>query len=289
MAQTAHLGITLVEQAQAQKEVTVNEAFGRIDAWLNNGAIASAINTPPTTPAAGDVYVIGASPTGAWVGHNKEIAYFDQVWRFITPRAGSTVWMLNLNQFQVFSGTDWGAATPSLTGTYSRMLEVTAADMRPMLTGGCAPLAQLSLGAGKPDILTLDFDATTQEYAVFSVSMPQAWDAGAVTAQVLWSHATASGSYGVVWSLQSLARGDNELLGGTYGTATTQADTGGVADRLYVSPVTAAIAPNGTASAGNLLLFRLSRATAHASDTLTTDARLHSVRLFYGVTGLQQG
>ena len=35
MANTPHLGITLLEQSQAQKEVTVNEAFYRIDALVS--------------------------------------------------------------------------------------------------------------------------------------------------------------------------------------------------------------------------------------------------------------
>jgi hypothetical protein len=50
MAITAHLGITLIEQAQAQKEVTANEAFARMDAVLNRGANQAGVNTPPVSP-----------------------------------------------------------------------------------------------------------------------------------------------------------------------------------------------------------------------------------------------
>ena len=34
MATTTHLGMTLVEASQAQKEVTVNNAFKRLDALV---------------------------------------------------------------------------------------------------------------------------------------------------------------------------------------------------------------------------------------------------------------
>jgi Protein of unknown function (DUF2793) len=286
MAITAHMGLTLVEQAQAQKEVTVNEALQRIDAVLNNGALQVGLNTPPVTPLNGDVYIVGTSATGAWTGQNKAIAYYDQIWRFISPKAGSTLWVQNLASFYVYNGTDWVVATPAVSGNYQSMIEVQASDMRPLLTGGCATLAQVAMGASKPDILTLDFDANVQEYSVFSVSMPYAWNLGNVTAQVLWSHGAAAASFGVVWSLQSLARADGDFLNISYGASTSQTDTGGTADRLYISPITTAIVPSGTATAGNAILFRISRFATSASDTLAVDARLHSVRIFYSVTGL---
>ncbi len=107
MATTPHLGITLVEQAQAQKEVTVNMALARIDAVLNNGAKSKAVATPPGSPAAGDVYIVAASPTGAWAGQAGNIAYFDTVWRFITPREGITLWVNDEDLSYSFDGAAW--------------------------------------------------------------------------------------------------------------------------------------------------------------------------------------
>jgi Protein of unknown function (DUF2793) len=287
MATTAHLGITLVEQAQAQKEVTVNEALIRLDALLNNGAITADATTPPVSPASGDVYLVGTGATGAWAGHATHITYFDQIWRFITPKAGSTLWIQDAAQFLVFDGSIWNAATPSLDGEYQRMRDIPASQLLPALSAGCAPLALTALGAGKPDIATLDFDASTVESATFSLSMPPVWNAGTLTAQLLWSHGTAAGSYGVVWSLSALACGDTGALATSYGTAVTQADTGGTADTLYITPITAAITPSGTAAAGGTVWFRLSRLTTDSADTLGVDARLHGVRVFYTVNGLE--
>jgi hypothetical protein len=107
MATTPHLGITLVEQAQAQKEVTVNQALARIDAVLNSGAKSRAVATPPGSPAAGDVYIIAASPTGDWSGQAGKITYFDGIWRFITPIEGMTLWVNDENLLYSYDGTNW--------------------------------------------------------------------------------------------------------------------------------------------------------------------------------------
>ncbi len=111
MTTTAHMGITLIEQAQAQKEVTANEAFARIDALLNRGAAQAGLNTPPSTPFNGDVYILGNSPTGDWAGRAKQIAYFDQIWRFIVPQAGSLLWVQNIACLYVYDGSAWRATT----------------------------------------------------------------------------------------------------------------------------------------------------------------------------------
>src|SRR5687768_17806382 len=88
MTVTTNLGITLVEQSQAQKEVTVNEAFTRIDSILNTGAISKSVNTPPGSPSTGDLYIVGTAPTGDWAEKAKQLAYYDQSWRFIVPKEG---------------------------------------------------------------------------------------------------------------------------------------------------------------------------------------------------------
>jgi len=107
MATTTHLGITLVEQSQAQKEITVNQAFTRIDALMNTGARSRTTNTPPVSPSAGDLYIVGTSPTGAWAGQSQKIAYYDQLWKFIAPNEGISWWVNDEDKQYVFDGTNW--------------------------------------------------------------------------------------------------------------------------------------------------------------------------------------
>ena len=112
MTTTSHIGMTLVEQSQAQKEVTVNEALTRIDALLNNGAKSRSTSTPPGSPATGDLYIIGGSPTGAWTGYSGKLAYFDQVWRFIIPNEGMMLWVADEDSVYIFNGSNWYLQDP---------------------------------------------------------------------------------------------------------------------------------------------------------------------------------
>lgn len=50
------------------------------------------VNTPPSTPAAGDTYVIGSAPTGAWAGNAGKLAEYTTVgWSILTPPNGHGV------------------------------------------------------------------------------------------------------------------------------------------------------------------------------------------------------
>jgi hypothetical protein len=107
MTTTSHLGLTLIEQSQAQKEVTVNQALTRADAVLNTGAKSRGLNTPPGSPASGDVYIVGLSPTGDWTGKADALAYYDQLWKFITPNEGMTLWVNDEDTPYTYCGFAW--------------------------------------------------------------------------------------------------------------------------------------------------------------------------------------
>lgn len=101
------MGLTLLESAQAQKEVTINEALARIDAVLNVGVIDRHLATPPGSPNEGDVYIVASGAMGAWSGKDAQVAYFDQVWRFIEPNEGLTLWVADEDAHFVFNGSAW--------------------------------------------------------------------------------------------------------------------------------------------------------------------------------------
>jgi hypothetical protein len=153
MANTPHLNITLLEQAQAQKEVTVNEALFRIDAVLNSGANDKDLATPPANPVAGDVYIIPASATGSWAGKTGQVAYFDQIWRFILPQPGLMLWVTDEAKHYIYNGGVWNIVNTSGGG------------MNPA-TYDPANIAQQLVGVGATQTLTnktlTNCDATTQ-------------------------------------------------------------------------------------------------------------------------------
>lgn len=107
MAETPNVKITLIEQSQAQKEVTINEGFTLIDSILNNGAKDKDLATPPVSPLEGDAYIVATSPTGDWAGKAGQIAFFSQVWRFIVPKEGISLWVNDEDKIYSYNGTAW--------------------------------------------------------------------------------------------------------------------------------------------------------------------------------------
>lgn len=83
MSTSPDLGLPFIAAGQAQPEVTYAEALIRLQA-LVMGAIELGVDTPPASPTAGDVYVLGTVPTGDWDGKaNKVAIYYGGSWRFV--------------------------------------------------------------------------------------------------------------------------------------------------------------------------------------------------------------
>lgn len=175
---------------------------------------------------------------------------------------------------------DGGATVAQLDTRGKHAIYIAAGAMRPSVSGGCAALSAAVSAANQPDIVTLDFDTTTQEYAQFSVVMPKKWNEGTVTAVFHWSHAATTTNFGVVWDLQGVAVSNDDTIAVAYGTAQTATDTGGTTNDLYTSPETSAITIAGTPAAEDMVFFRVSRVTGDGGDTMAIDARLHGLTLY---------
>lgn len=81
---------------QSAPEVTINDAFRRIDALMSMGVLTMQTDAaPPTGPLDGDMHVVGAAASGEWTGHEGEIAYFSvATWKFVVPQDGVLVWSI---------------------------------------------------------------------------------------------------------------------------------------------------------------------------------------------------
>lgn len=206
------------------------------------------------TPASGKVSVFADSVTGE--PYYKDSAAVSTSLRGAAGAAGA-------------NATDGKHAIPVMAGY-----------IQPSVTGGCAVLAGIASAANQPDIITLDFDATTEEYAQFAMPMPKSWNEGTITAAFRWSHAATVTNFGVVWGIQAVAVSDDDTIAVAYGTAQTVTDTGGTTNDLYITSETSAITVAGSPAAQDTVYFRVYRKAADASDTMTIDARLHSVIIY---------
>jgi Protein of unknown function (DUF2793)/Chaperone of endosialidase len=117
---TPRLAIPLLAAGQAQKHVTLNDALLRVDALVQLAVLDRDLNAPPASPASDARYIIGPSPTGAWVGRANAVAFWqDTDWEFQMPQPGWIAWVQDESLVAVFNGTTWGAlnavtATPML-------------------------------------------------------------------------------------------------------------------------------------------------------------------------------
>lgn len=129
-------------------------------------------------------------------------------------------------------------------------------------------------------IKTLDFDASTQEFAQFSLTMPKSWDEGAVSFAAIWSHAATTTNFGVAWSLAGVAISDDDALDAAFGTAVVVTDTGGTTNDLYRTAESAAVTISGSPAEQDTVIFQIARVPSDGADTMAIDARLHGIVLF---------
>lgn len=104
---TNRVKLPYILQSQSQKEVTHNSGLDLIDALLQAAMVSVGVNTPPASPVAGDSYILGSTPTGAWAGQAKALAFYTTGWNFITPWEGLTVWANDVNTLYTYDGTNW--------------------------------------------------------------------------------------------------------------------------------------------------------------------------------------
>ena len=83
------------------------QAFTGPAEW--RAAVESASQTaPPGSPGVGDRYIVASPATGAWSGHEDDIATWDGgSWDFETPLPGWVVWVIDVAELYVYDGSAW--------------------------------------------------------------------------------------------------------------------------------------------------------------------------------------
>lgn len=105
-----------------------NPGFDLLDAVTFLSVISASIATPPGSPTAGDRYVVAASATGAWSGHEKDLAiYREGAWAFYTPKLSWKAFNQATNAYIRFDGTNWisDLRIVTLTASSSATLDFT--------------------------------------------------------------------------------------------------------------------------------------------------------------------
>jgi len=168
MSETARLLLPLIDASQAQKHVTANEAFQRLDAFTQLVLVSTSETVPPVSAEDGTCYAVPAAATNAWFGQDGKIAiYLNGGWDFVAPLAGWRAWVADSGEEQVFDGADWTSGLRAVSPNGSAFLH------------GVAEVDHV-LGAGSTSDTGLIIPANSVVYGV----------AGRVTAAITGALAT---------------------------------------------------------------------------------------------------
>lgn len=114
--------LPLLFAGQSQKEAFVNEAHALTDALLHC-AIEGIVTAPPTTPVEGTNWLVGANPTGTFVGQSDKLACRQAGnWLFVMPRDGMRLLNRATGQEIRHSGT-WRTPTRPAAATGGAVID----------------------------------------------------------------------------------------------------------------------------------------------------------------------
>ncbi len=129
MSETPRFAMPLLDAAQAQKHVTVNEALMRADVLGAARVEDRGRIEPPAAPADGNAHFVGAGATGAWAGRDGDLALFlNGGWEFVAPWDGCTVWVAAERTRVTRVGDAWtqeqSGISPGGAATAARVVEI---------------------------------------------------------------------------------------------------------------------------------------------------------------------
>ena len=105
---TPRLGMPLLQPAQAQKHVTVNESLMRLDGLVNLVLNSLTRTAPPEATMDGQCWAVPAGATGAWAGQEGRIAIAaNNGWVFAYPRHGMRCFVTDLGRPAIHDGEAW--------------------------------------------------------------------------------------------------------------------------------------------------------------------------------------
>lgn len=192
------------------------------------------------------------------------------------------------NDIKAMTSGDLSTVLANLGVSGTQEIPVMVGFIQPRNSGGCGVMEVIEPSANGPNYRGLPFDATTQEYAQFTIPLPTKWNRGTITAKFLWTHASAAADNRVAWNIAGVAVSNDDAFNVAFGTArqvNDGASSGGTANDLYLSDATAAITIAGTPAAGDLICFQVSRVATDATyDIMSVDAYLLGVILYIEVS-----
>lgn len=288
-------GITLKEVADTaiptpsagKATVFLDVADGEPKYKDDTGTVASLVGTPGAPGANGQ-----GVPTGGSAGQvltKQSGTDFDTDWEDPATASGDVVGPGSAvdDRIATFDGVtgkliqDGGATVAQLDTRGKQAIFIHPNAMFIPAAGNVAARGQVASGSGMPDIVSVDFDPSTQENIQFNFVPPKKWNAGTITYVAHWSHGATTTNFGVAIGLQAACAGNDDVIGLSWGSSVVVTDTGGTTDDLYTTAESGALTIAGTPAKDDMVFFRCFRQVANGADTLAVDMRLMGITLFF--------
>ncbi|WP_299358160.1 DUF2793 domain-containing protein [uncultured Paracoccus sp.] len=194
---TARCGLPLLQPAQAQKHVTVNDALMRLDGLVNLVLESVTRAAPPDEVADGLSWGIPASATGAWQGRGGQVAIAaNGGWVFAIPRAGQRGFVRDAGLTAVHDGAGWVRGTLTL-GAYGSALCAGMAEAEVVTEGGTIvdsgliiPAAAMVIGCTARVVEAIG--GTLQSWALGTAGATDRFGSGLGLAQGSWARGMLS-------------------------------------------------------------------------------------------------
>lgn len=291
-----NLGRVLVTAGQNQKEVTINDSDGVLDAALTDPVTYTITSSNARTltsaelaeaqflvideagATAATVLTLPADARGTFTLRNDMT--FDVTCEISGQPLASPVVAAGDAVLLSSDGVNVRTADSTAIGPVEAFIFFPVeGHINPTAAGFAAVLATVATAANQPDVTSLDFDQSTAEHAQLRHVFEDADLLGNVSFQFLWSHAAAA-SFGVAWHAKAVAVSNDGPLGVNFGTARKIEDAGGTTDDHYLSERTGFVQV-ATPADLDLVIFDLFRDPTVTFDDLDADARLQGVLLHY--------
>lgn len=178
MTTTPKFSIPDIADQQANAETTHNQAVRLLEAMASRGVIDRDLSTPPGSPSDGDAYIVKATGTGDWSGHDNKVAvYVTDVWKFITPQEGNEVYLQDENVAVIYSGSAWVAQ-----GGWQTLSDAATIAWDTSLGSNATVSITANRAMGSPTNLT-----TGMFYVIQVVQPPEDEELGYTNVRITWN------------------------------------------------------------------------------------------------------
>ncbi len=269
--------ISEISASQAQKEVTHNTGLRQLEGRIWR-VIDRDVGTTPSSPSAGDTYIVDQLG-GAWsTATVDDIAhFFGGAWNFYTPFEGLRLWINDEDVTVIYDSSSW-----ILMEKKKRSIVLYAKDLISATTNGTTilKLEETTNLNGREVHVYINANDT---FALFDWVPPPEYDGGTVTFKFIWS-TTGLDTDGVAMALEGVATADGEVLDVNHGTPVVLVDNiQSVARDTLISGESAAVTIAGTPTPGKLINFRFFRDVSDGGNTAIEAAWVISLEVFYNV------